>query len=75
MYFLAVKLSNTDGRQFVNQWVRPHFWFVVYGDPSTCDKTAPTNNTVLEYTMEFFNPDSSGAANDHFGDDYRGVCV
>ena len=56
----------------MNQWKRPHFWFVIYGDPSTCDQTTPTENIVLEYKMEFLNPDSSGAATDHFGDDFRG---
>lgn len=71
--FITVKLSKTSDEQFVNQVVRPHFWFVVYVDPWTCNTTRPTDNAVLEYSMEFLNPDSSGVANDHFGDDYRGM--
>ncbi|XP_064394157.1 integral membrane protein GPR180-like [Halichondria panicea] len=68
-----VKVSKTEEQQVVNQWMRPHFWFLVYGEPSTCNTTTPTSNAVLEYRMEFLNPDSSGVANDHFGDDYRGL--
>ena len=67
-----MKLTNTEGKQFVNQWLRPHFWFVVYGDQATCNKTAPPDDMVIEYDMQFLNPDSSGEANDQFGDDYRG---
>ena len=61
-----------SGSQYVNQWIRPHFWFVVYADPSTCLERAPLVNDIIEFEMEFLNPDSSGAANDHFGDDLRG---
>ncbi len=71
----SVKVSKTEGQQVVNQWMRPHFWFLVYGEPSTCNTTTPTSNAVLEYSMEFLNPDSSGVANDHFGDDYRGIII
>ena len=70
--YCTVKVSKTEEQQVVNQWMRPHFWFLVYGEPSTCNTTTPTSNAVLEYRMEFLNPDSSGVANDHFGDDYRG---
>lgn len=62
-----------SGSQYVNQWIRPHFWFVVYADPSTCLEGSPPVNEVIEFEMEFLNPDSSGAANDHFGDDLRGL--
>lgn len=62
-----------SGSQYVNQWIRPHFWFVVYADPSTCLEGPPPVNEVIEFEMEFLNPDSSGAANDHFGDDLRGL--
>ena len=64
-----------SGSQYVNQWLRPHFWFVVYADPLTCLKESPPVNEVIEFEMEFLNPDSSGAATDHFGDDLRGESV
>ena len=70
----SVTLSNqTSGHQYLHQWLRPHFWFVIYADNFTCDGTPPLENEVIQYEMVFFNPDSSGQATDHFGDDYRGI--
>ena len=71
--FFTVELDSTIGQQYVNQWVRPHFWFMVYADPYTCQSTPPTTNEVIQYEVVFLNPDSSGEANDHFGDDLRGM--
>ena len=66
-------IKETSGQQYVNQWKRPHFWFAVYADPLTCGKDAPAEDEVMEYEMVFLNPDSSGQATDHFGDDMRGL--
>ena len=60
------------GQQYVNQWVRPHFWFLVYADSYTCGPSAPPTDEVIQYEVVFLNPDSSGDATDHFGDDLRG---
>ena len=68
----AVNITGMSGSQYVNQWIRPHFWFVVYADPATCQSSPPLTNEVIEFEMEFLNPDSLGAATDHFGDDLRG---
>ena len=62
-----------SGAQYVNQWIRPHFWFVIYADPLTCHNEPPPLNEIVEFEMEFFNPDSSGAPTDHFGDEQRGT--
>ena len=67
-----VDLKQTSGQQYVNQWIRPHFWFLVYADPDTCRQEAPAVDEVIEYEAVFLNPDSSGEATDHFGDDVRG---
>ena len=72
---VTVQLSAMSGSQIVNQWIRPHFWFVVYADPHTCSQQAPPTDDVIGFEMEFLNPDSSGVATDHFGDDMRGVCI
>ena len=61
------------GQQTVNQWLRPHFWFLVYADPDTCDINSPYVDKVIEYEVVFLNPDSWGEATDHFGDDLRGM--
>ena len=61
------------GQQYVNQWVRPHFWFLVYADPNTCEPAAPQIEEVIQYEVIFLNPDSNGDATDHFGDDLRGA--
>ena len=71
----AVSIKETSGQQHVNQWIRAHFWFAVYADPFTCDKDAPVEDEVVEYEMVFLNPDSSGHATDHFGDDLRGQVI
>ena len=71
--FSVVDLAGMSGSQYVNQWIRPHFWFAVYADPFTCAEEPPPADEAIEFTMEFLNPDSSGAATDHFGDDLRGV--
>ena len=71
----TVKFDSTIGQQYVNQWVRPHFWFLVYADPYTCDASAPPTDEVIQYEVVFLNPDSSGEATDHFGDDLRGRTV
>ena len=71
----TVKFDSTIGQQYVNQWVRPHFWFLVYADPYTCEASAPPTDEVIQYEVVFLNPDSSGEASDHFGDDLRGRTV
>jgi hypothetical protein len=71
----TVDVAAMSGSQYVNQWIRPHFWFVVYADPLTCHEEPPTLNEVIEFEMEFLNPDSSGAATDHFGDEQRGLLL
>lgn len=63
------------GQQYVNQWVRPHFWFLVYADPNTCGPTPLETNEVVQYELTFLNPDSKGEATDHFGDDLRGLYI
>ena len=72
MFSFQVNIAGMSGSQYVNQWIRPHFWFLVYADSATCLSSPPLTNEVIEFEMEFLNPDSSGAANDHFGDDLRG---
>ena len=71
----AASIKETSGQQHVNQWIRAHFWFVVYADLLTCREEAPVEDEVVEYEMVFLNPDSSGQATDHFGDDLRGQQV
>ena len=71
----TVNVAGMSGSQYVNQWIRPHFWFVVYADPQTCSKEAPPVNEIVEFEMEFLNPDSSGTATDHFGDELRGLAA
>lgn len=66
-------ISSKQGEQYVNQWMRPHFWYVVYADPRTCEPELPTEDHTLAYTLYFFNPDSFGDAVDHFGEDERGL--
>lgn len=66
-------MSATTGKQLVNQWLRPHFWYVVYADPDTCSESPPTEDTFIGYTLTFLNPDSEGVANDHFGEDEKGI--
>ena len=79
--FPTVTVLESSKAKYVNQWIhaRPHFWFVVYADPMTCLTDPPTIDEVIEYEIEFLNPDSYGVANDHFGDDMKGeflcVCV
>lgn len=73
--FLSVGIHNIEGKQFINQWLRPHFWYVVYADPSTCLLEAPIEDTFIGYTLTFLNPDSYGIANDHFGEDEKGTYV
>jgi len=65
-------LSNTSGEQYVSQWIRPHFWFVVYTDEHTCNLSKPPYVEGVSFEMTFLNPDSAGDATDHFGDDLRG---
>ncbi|XP_019864220.1 PREDICTED: integral membrane protein GPR180-like [Amphimedon queenslandica] len=69
----SVGISATRGQQLVNQWLRPHFWYVVYADPNTCDESPPTEDLFIGYTLTFLNPDSEGNANDHFGEDEKGL--
>ena len=71
--FLPVGIHNIEGQQFVNQWSRPHFWYVVYADPNTCLLETPTEDIFIGYTLKFLNPDSHGIANDHFGEDEKGI--
>ena len=71
MTFLE-NLTNTSGEQLLSQVVRPHFWFIVYADPYTCNSTSSPLHQAIEYEMVFLNPDSQGDANIHFGDDMRG---
>ena len=71
----AVDLVESEGSQHINQWKRPHFWFVVYADDDTCGDAAPSENHVIEYELTFLNPDSGGDATDHFGEDQRGVVM
>lgn len=67
-------LKEVSGQQFLNQWIRPHFWFVMYADDHTCNKTTPPPyHEAVEYEMTFLNPDSQGSTTDHFGDDLRGM--
>ena len=67
------ELVQTSGQQFINQWIRPHFWFVIYADQHTCNSSqAPPFSEASEFVMTFLNPDSEGVAQDHFGDDLRG---
>lgn len=71
--FLAGELIEVSGQQFINQWIRPHFWFILYADAYTCNSTEPPPvYEALEYEMIFLNPGSGGNASDHFGDDLRG---
>lgn len=71
----STSIKETSGQQHVNQWIRAHFWFVVYADLLTCREEAPVEDEVVEYEMVFLNPDSSGQATDHFGDDLRGLLI
>lgn len=65
-----------SGNQVINQWIRPHFWFILYADQYTCNSTTPPPYyEAVEYEMKFLNPDSGGVASDHFGDDLRGEAV
>lgn len=65
-------LEDTSGEQYLHQWLRPHFWFVIYADSHTCNATTPPFVEGVAYEMIFLNPDSYGNASDHFGDDMRG---
>ena len=56
----------------MSQWLRPHFWYVVYGDPDTCREAPPPMDEYMGYTLYFLNPDSYGEPTDHFGDDEKG---
>ena len=69
----TVRLDKEHDRHYINQWIRPHFWFVVYSDQHTCEPHPPNIDETIEYEMEFLNPDSSGNATDHFGDNLRGI--
>lgn len=69
---LTGNLEETSGEQYLNQWIRPHFWFVVYADSHTCTTTTPPYVEGVAYEMIFLNPDTYGNASDHFGDDLRG---
>lgn len=69
----SVDIHNIVGEQFVNQWLRPHFWYVVYADEYTCRTDPPDVDNSLGYTLVFLNPDSSGDATDHFGEDQKGL--
>eukprot|EP00731_Ephydatia_muelleri_P030155 Em0021g678a len=66
-------VASTSGQQQFSQWIRPHFWFVVYADPFTCGTEEPATNHVIEYTLVFLNPDSNQMATDHFGEEQRGL--
>ena len=68
-------ISSKEGEQFVNQWMRPHFWYVLYADPRTCEPNPPAEDHILAYTLYFFNPDTFGDAVDHFGEDERGLTM
>ena len=72
-YSHAVPISKTQGEQYVNQWIRPHFWYVVYADSSTCSPESPNDDFHMGFTLSFFNPDSYGDATDHFGEDEKGI--
>jgi len=76
LFMRAGELIQLEGQQFINQWIRPHFWFIIYADPHTCNSSeAPPHSLEgVEYEMIFLNPDSAGTASDHFGDDLRGEC-
>ena len=69
----SVAVATTSGQQQFSQWIRPHFWFVVYADPSTCGAGEPPSDQVIEYTLTFLNPDSNHMATDHFGEEQRGT--
>ena len=62
MYIILGELEKLDGQQYLNQWIRPHFWFIVYTDPHTCNTTTPPPYVAMEYEMTFLNPDSQGNA-------------
>ena len=67
------ELIEVSGEQFINQWIRPHFWFILFADTNTCNSaTPPPSSSPVEYDFTFLNPDSQGDPNDHFGDDLRG---
>ncbi len=70
--FISVSIRGTEGQQLVNQWMRPHYWYVMYGDARTCDDQLQEDYTI-GYTLYFLNPDSYGNANDHFGEDQKGI--
>lgn len=71
--FSLEELNTVSGEQVINQWIRPHFWFILYADSYTCNSTSPPpDHEGVQYLMEFLNPDSGGVASDHFGDDLRG---
>lgn len=70
-----VPVFSNAGQQYVNQWLRPHFWYVVYADPNTCQESPPIDDIHVGYTLTFLNPDSYGVANDHFGEDEKGMYV
>ena len=71
--FSIVSIQNAQGEQYVSQWLRPHFWYVVYADPDTCREVPPPMDEYMGYTLYFLNPDSYGEPTDHFGDDEKGM--
>ena len=46
---------------------------MLYADDYTCNVTKPPYVEGAEFEMVFLNPDYTGNASDHFGDDLRGV--
>ena len=68
----SVAVTSTTGQQQFSQWIRPHFWFVVYADPWTCGGDEPISDQAIQYTLTFLNPDSNHMATDHFGEEQRG---
>lgn len=76
LFYFSVGIKKNEGNQFVNQWLRPHFWYIVYGDSRTCDPDPPDqDHYTIGYTLTFLNPDSYGEATDHFGEDQKGICT
>ena len=66
-------LEQKQGQQSIAEWAKPHYWYILYAEPSSCDPGMPSEDNYLSYELHFYNPDYHGNPTDHFGTEQRGI--
>ena len=68
----VVGLEQKQGQQSIAERANPHYWYILYAEPGSCDLDMPSKENYFSYELHFYNPDYHGNPTDHFGSEQRG---